>query len=175
MSYCIQCGTKLKSLLQENRQRLTCPKCGWIHYTQLKVSAAGLIELDGALLLVRRRSQPWMGSWYLPAGYVEADEDPSYAAVREVQEETGLVVHPNTLFGSYYFDDDPRGNGLLLVYNCQIIDGNLELNDEVDAAGFYHPVSLPEQLTGAGHDRAIKEWAARQEVWQDQWRHGIKH
>lgn len=175
MAYCIQCGTELKNLSLENRKRLACPKCGWVHYAQLKVSAAGLIEFEGSVLLVRRNTQPWLGSWYLPAGYVEADEDPSLAAVREVREETGLVVQPDSLFGSYYFDDDPRGNGLLLVYNCQIIEGGIELNSEVISAGFFHAISLPKLLTGAGHDRAIKEWAARQEVWQGQWRQGLMH
>lgn len=175
MAFCIQCGTELTTMILENRQRLACPECGWVHYAHLKVSAAGLIELDGSLLLVRRNTQPWQGAWYLPAGYVEADEDPSLAAIREVREETGLMVRPGGLFGSYYFDDDPRGNGLLLVYNCEIIEGGIELNEEVDAAGFFRPISLPAQLTGAGHDRAIEEWAARQEVWQDQWRQGIKH
>lgn len=175
MAFCIQCGTELTPLTQEGRQRLSCPKCGWIHYEHLKVSAAGLIELDGTLLLVRRNTEPWLGAWYLPAGYVEADEDPSLAAAREVREETGLLVQAGNLVGSYYFDDDPRGNGLLLVYNCDIIEGGIELNAEVDAAGFFNPLSMPELLTGAGHDRAIREWAARQEVWQDQWRQGLMH
>jgi len=175
MAFCHQCGTELNSVLLEGRQRLICPRCSWVHYEQLKVSAAGLIELDGTLLLVRRNTEPWLGDWYLPAGYVEADEDPSLAAEREVKEETGLVVRSGSLFGSYYFDDDPRGNGLLLVYNCEIVEGGIELNAEVEAAGFFNPLSLPEKLTGAGHDRAIRDWAVRQEVWQDQWRQGLMH
>ena len=175
MAYCFQCGTELNEKLQENNLRLICPECGWVYYPQLKVSAAGLIEVDGSLLLVRRNTQPWLGTWYLPAGYVEADEDPAFAAAREVREETGLIIRPTMLFGSYYFEDDPRGKGLLLVYQCEILEGNITINEEVDAVGFFHPSSLPEQLTGAGHDRAIKEWAFRQEIWQGQWRQGIKH
>ena len=175
MAYCFHCGTELETKTLENILRLVCPACGWVHYQQLKVSAAGLIEVDGSLLLVRRNTEPWLGSWYLPAGYVEADEDPSLAAAREVREETGLIVQPESLFGTYFFDDDPRGNGLLLVYLCHVLVGEITINHEVTAAGFFHPAGLPEQLTGAGHDRAIKDWAARQEVWQGQWRREIKH
>lgn len=175
MAFCFQCGTELNRKSFEKYSRLTCLKCGWVYYPQLKVSAAGLIDLDGSLLLVRRNTEPWLGSWYLPAGYVEADEDPAQAAVREVMEETGLIVQTDALFGSYYFDDDPRGNGLLLVFNCRIVDGNITINEEISAAGFFQPARLPELLAGAGHERAIKEWAARLDVWQDHWNRGMKH
>jgi hypothetical protein len=37
---------------------------------------------DGRLLLLQRSRDPWRGAWNLPAGYVEADEDPARAAGR---------------------------------------------------------------------------------------------
>lgn len=164
MNHCFQCGTGLNEMILDNRVRLACPNCGWVHYDQLKVSAAAQVESDGCLLLVRRSQNPWRGCWYLPAGFVEADEDPAQAALRELLEETGLIGSDPEIIGSYYFDDDPRGNGVLLVYRCGLISGRLIESNEVDRAEYFSAVNLPEPLTGAGHERAIHAWVEQHEV-----------
>ena len=53
---------------------------------------AVLVEDDGQVLLVRRANEPQRGLWTLPAGFVDAGEDPVLAAERECLEETGLRV-----------------------------------------------------------------------------------
>lgn len=117
-----------------------------------------MIVKNDNLLLVRRVFEPWKDNWYLPAGYVEVDENPCEAARREVFEETGLVVKVGRLLGGYYFDDDPRGNGFLLIYECRIRSGNLILTPETNEAGFFSREQLPRPLAGAGHKQAILDW-----------------
>ncbi|HWQ05394.1 MAG TPA: NUDIX hydrolase [Longilinea sp.] len=151
------CGSALETIWNE-RERETCPHCGWAYYPQLKLSAAGMIVKNDNLLLVRRVFEPWKDCWYLPAGYVEIDEDPRVAARREVLEETGLIVHAGQLLGGYYFDDDPRGNGFLLIYECRVWSGELILTPETNEAGFFSREQLPQPLAGAGHERAILDW-----------------
>ena len=63
---------------------------------------------DGCLLLIRRTHEPFGEQWNVPAGYVEIDEDPAHAVVREVYEETGLPVEIGRLVNVYFFNDDPR-------------------------------------------------------------------
>src|ERR1700689_5143949 len=41
------------------------------------------------------------GLWRLPGGAIELNEHPADAAVRECQEETGLLVEPNAIIGAF--------------------------------------------------------------------------
>lgn len=59
--------------------------------TKLAVGAV-VFRADGAVLLVRRARPPAAGTWTLPGGKVEPGESLEAAVVREVREETALVV-----------------------------------------------------------------------------------
>ena len=142
----------------EHRSRSTCPACGWIYYEQLRVGVGAIIERDGRILLLRRATDPWRGHWNLPAGFVEADEAPSCAVEREVWEETALEVQESELIEAFYYDDDPRGNGVFLVYACDIVDGVLHNNFESTELRFFASHDIPDRLCGAGHARAIRAW-----------------
>lgn len=56
-------------------------------------------DADGRLLLIRRGQEPGRGLWSLPGGRVEPGESDAQAVVREVAEETGLLVRPGRLLG----------------------------------------------------------------------------
>ena len=157
-NFCLQCGTRLDVREMDGRGRAVCPKCGWVYYEQLKVGAAALVVQDGRLLLLQRGHEPFKGLWNIPAGYVEANEAPARAAERETFEECGLRISAGRLVDAYYFDDDPRGNGVLLVYACELLGGELRVNVESAAAGFFAADELPAPLALAGHNQAIETW-----------------
>lgn len=161
MNFCPQCGNELVTRSVEGRERPTCPRCGFVAYQHLKVGAAVIARRGKQMVLLRRSREPFAGCWSLPAGYVEADEAPADAAVRECREETGLDVAVDGLFGVYFFDDDPRGHGVLIVYLATIVGGELGDGDEGPAA-FFSPDELPAPLAGAGHSPALHDWAQAQ-------------
>lgn len=156
--FCLMCGSQMHNREIDGRQRAQCPDCGWVYYQHIKLSAAVLIEKDGQLLLLRRAQPPWQGSWNLPAGYLEVDETPEQAAVREVREETGLDVEIDRLLGNYFFDDDPRGNGLLVVFAGHSVGGRLIGSAESLGHAYFSPGVLPEKICGAGHSRVVQAW-----------------
>lgn len=144
--------------VEEDRPREVCPACDWIFYPHLKVAVAAQIELGGQLLLLKRAYDPWKGYWNLPAGYVEVDETLEDAVVREVFEETGFRVRTEQLVGNYFFNDDPRGNGILLVFRAVIVSGDLHTNHESAEISYFSWDSLPMNICGAGHLRAVAAW-----------------
>lgn len=160
MKYCADCGAPLVLQLEESSQkeRACCTECGHIHYRQLKVGAGALIERDKRLLLLQRAKAPFAGCWNLPAGYVEADESPIQAVIREVYEEVGLQAEVTDLIDVYFFNDDPRGNGILIIYRCLVVDGALSESEEAIAPTFFTSKDIPRDLAGGGHDQAIAAW-----------------
>ncbi len=60
------------------------------HASLRHVVVHGIVEKDGALLLVKRAPRLLEGGkWSLPSGYMERDETAAECAVRELREETG--------------------------------------------------------------------------------------
>ncbi len=142
----------------DHHERETCPQCGWIYYPHLKLGAGVLLEQQGRILLVQRKNEPWKGNWYLPAGYVEVNESPAQAAIREAREETGLEVQVDRLLDALFFTDDPRGNGLLILYRGKITGGSLRSSPETGKPQFFAPEEIPNNLAGGCHDLAIRAW-----------------
>ena len=68
---------------------VTCDECnGWLN-PALAVDAA--VQRGEDVLLIQRKYPPMVGYWGLPGGFVERDENPLDAVLRELKEETGLT------------------------------------------------------------------------------------
>jgi ADP-ribose pyrophosphatase YjhB (NUDIX family) len=160
--YCLNCGHRLEKQKIENRVRDICLDCGWVNYVQLKVTAGVLVVQNSKLLLVQRAIDPWKGYWYLPAGYVESDENPIHAAEREAREETGFEIHAEKILEIYFYNDDPRGNGLLILYSGRIKSGKIMINKEAKAIKFFYPEEIKTlKLAGGSHNTAIHDYLTR--------------
>jgi 8-oxo-dGTP diphosphatase len=160
--FCLMCGTKLEPKTIEGINREICPHCGWIYYEILKVSAGVRIEKEERLLLVQRGINPWFGKWYMPAGFVEVNEEPYQGAIREAFEETGLHVSIKNLVDIYTYTDDPRGNGVVMLYDADIVGGELSVTPETLAAGFFSAEEIVEmEFAGATVKKEIDDWLAK--------------
>src|SRR6266508_6846582 len=69
------------------------------------VAVDGVVLLEGRLVAVRRRNDPFRGLPALPGGFVELGETCEQAVVREVREETGLRTRVARLVGVF---SDPK-------------------------------------------------------------------
>ena len=59
-------------------------------YLNPALAADAAVRRGDTILLVQRKYPPNPGSWVLPGGFVDRDEDPEHAVVRELKEEAGL-------------------------------------------------------------------------------------
>jgi ADP-ribose pyrophosphatase YjhB (NUDIX family) len=143
VNFCPQCGSALTQAERFGRLRPVCTACGWIYFADPKVAAAVLLEQGDQVLLVRRAIDPARGLWTLPAGFVDAGEDPARAAERECLEETGLTVEVTGLMEVLFGQEHPRGAHILIVYHARLISGVLAGQDDVDQAAFFPRNDLP--------------------------------
>jgi len=86
---------------------------------------------------------PFQGLWSLPAGFVNAFELPEDAVVREVLEETGLVVKVVRLATVLSGREHPRGADILLVYQVERVGGALQAGDDAGDAAWFALDALP--------------------------------
>lgn len=143
VKYCPRCGT---AVVQENRfgrQRAVCPQCDWVYFADPKVAVAALILRQRKILLVQRANEPYRGFWTLPAGFVDAGEDPAEAVVRECLEETGLEMRVIALLDLLAGQEHARGAHILIVYRGEILAGEMKPGDDADQVGFYDLNELP--------------------------------
>jgi 8-oxo-dGTP diphosphatase len=141
--YCPRCGAAVVYAERFGKLRAVCPQCRWIHFADPKVAAAVLVEQDGRVLLVRRANEPFRGMWTLPAGFVDAGEDPAEAASRECLEETGLTVRINRVVDVVAGREHPRGADFIIVYAAEVLSGDLAPADDADAADWFERAQLP--------------------------------
>lgn len=118
LSYCSQCGAELTTVHREGRLRQYCSTCDWVHSRNPKPCAGVLVVDEDELLLVKRTAPPEVGSWSLPAGYLEVDKPPADGAVRELEEKTGVQTAADKLtLHDTAFVEHPDGRYVLvLVY-----------------------------------------------------------
>lgn len=102
----------------DDRERLVCAECGYIHYENPKIVVGSVVVHGDRVLLCRRAIQPRRGFWTLPAGYLEARETVIDGAKREALEEACAEIDVTDLFAVYNI---PRLSQVHLFFRARLL------------------------------------------------------
>src|SRR4051812_14736140 len=99
----------------------------------LMPSVGAIIFNDRGEILLQRSSDD--GKWYTPGGAIDPHEQPADAVVREVEEETGLIVKPVRIISveTSPIVTYPNGHQVQYVgtsFLCEVLGGTLQVNDD---------------------------------------------
>jgi ADP-ribose pyrophosphatase YjhB (NUDIX family) len=158
-TYCPHCAAPLADDFVFGRVRRRCRYCGFIQFQDPKVAVAGLVNDGGRVLLVRRAAVPRIGFWALPAGYMDADELPEEAVVREIAEETGIATRAVELHSIAPLAGWNERRGILLIYRAEPLGGALAAQDDVSEARWFAPDEIPwAELAFESTAQVLREW-----------------
>ena len=103
-----------------------------------KIGSAAVVQNEiGALLLGRRGKEPNLGKWVMPGGKIEWGETIDEAVVREVYEETGLVVKAVERLGIFEIVTDDE-HSLFVLTRCEpTMYGRLKAGDDLADVGWF--------------------------------------
>ncbi len=107
-------------------RRVCSDSCGYIYWDNPTPVVAAVVEHEGELILAHNKLWP-MKFYALITGFLEKNEVPHEAVLREVEEELGLKAHTPTFIGHYGFD---RMNQLIIAYHV-IGEGEIVLGEEL--------------------------------------------
>lgn len=136
-----------------------------INYKKPSITAdVILLSQEGKVLVMKRNTQPYKDTWVFPGGFIDEGEDPKTAALRELEEETGISAAPVKIcFNEVFYKKgrDPRGWIMTLSYvikiNHQPVPQITTNNDgEQEAGGFMWvtPLELLKLNMGFDHHEA---------------------
>ena len=150
-------------------------------YVTPKVAVGAIVGNEsGEILLVRRRES---GVWLYPTGWADVGYSPAEVAMKEVEEETGIIAEPVQLLG--VVDGMRMGFSrfgmYMLLFHLRATGGELDGHPlETDGVGWFAPDALPTPTAGAqwwgemafaaigGARSAATFDAPRERTWRDE-------
>jgi ADP-ribose pyrophosphatase YjhB (NUDIX family) len=115
---------------------------------------ASIVVVDRNILIVKRGNQPYRGRWCLPTGFAETGESIEAAAVRELEEETGLVGKVVSLIDVDSCTNEFYGDLLFITYEVEPYAGALKPGTDTVATRYCSAEKIP-RLAFRSHLKAI--------------------
>lgn len=153
MKFCPLCASPLGEGLVDNEIRVCCPNqsCGFVHFENPTPVVAVLVETPDGVVMAHNVSWP-AGVYSIITGFLEKGEDPKLCALRETEEELGLISDEATLIGVYPFE---RMNQVIIAYYVKA-QGAITLNHELDDYKLVPAEEVKPWRFGTG--LAVKDW-----------------
>ena len=99
---------------------------------------------DPYVLLIQRKNEPYKNCWAFPGGFMEIDETIEQCAVRELREETGLIVNNLEQLGCFSaVDRDPRERVITITFWKLIDMQEVKGGDDATKAQWFKISELP--------------------------------
>ena len=135
--HCFECGAELVERELEGEGIVPfCPRCGQYRFPMYNVAVSMIVinEQTGEILLIKQYGRP---HFILVAGYVNRGEQLEHAVVREIKEETGMVVSHIKFNRTSFFEPS---NTLMCNFTAFVKDASeLSPNSEIDSYQWFTP------------------------------------
>ena len=119
------------------------------------VDAAIISRVDKKILLIQRKYDPFAGRWAFPGGFMDMDETPEEAIIRELEEETHITGVELSQFKTYgALGRDPRGRTISTLF-IGFVDHSTDIKPK------------------GGDDAAEARWFSLEEIPQLAFDHGV--
>ncbi len=144
LEFCSNCGKKNQYGHIDGNVRYHCDQCYTIHYENPKPTATLICPRKEKIVLVKRAKEPGKGRWGLPGGFIEREESPEIAAIRELKEETNLDGNIVSVLGTCSQFNTMHGDILLIGMEVEINDwSRLQPGDDAAAAKLFNISKIP--------------------------------
>lgn len=156
--YCPYCSHLLEFLLKNDKTISFCRNCNKPIYQHTpQTSACILLNKSSEVLFVKRKNDPFKSLWSLPAGFVEYEENPVDAGLRELKEETNIKAEYDHVVGIYLADDHSKTYSILTVIMVKNAKGELNFADDATDCKYFNPKKLP-QMAFKAQVKAIEDY-----------------
>ena len=163
--YCTYCSGKLSEKKEGDILRDYCSTCDVFYYDNPLPVASNIVMKDRNILLVKRKNAPFKGLWCLPMGFAESGESIESAALRELEEETGIIGKIVNLVSVESGNNDTYGDLLHLTFETEWTGGELMAGDDASALNFFPFAKLPD-MAFRSNVTAIEEFvSSKEEYW----------
>ena len=156
-SYCSYCGHPFASDQPWPRR---CEHCHNVTFQNPLPVAVLLLPVDNGLLVVRRAIQPRLGQLALPGGYIELGETWQAAAARELSEEAGITLAPQTI-RDFRVHSAPDGTVLIFGLASPVRAVDLPPFTPTSEASERVILTTPVELAFSLHTQAVTEFFQR--------------
>jgi 8-oxo-dGTP diphosphatase len=118
-------------------------------FPEIPLVGVGAVIIENArVVLVKRAHPPLQAQWSIPGGVLEVGELVCQAAVREAQEETGLIVEAGELLGVYdrvlrNAEKRVQYHYVLIDFLCRRISGELRAGSDAAEVRWFRQQELP--------------------------------
>lgn len=141
--YCPYCSGRVTRKTENGTRREYCPRCNLFFYDNPLPVVSTILVRDRRVLLVKRGNEPYRGKWCLPSGFAESGENIVEAALRELEEETGvkgriIQLRDVDSCSNYFY-----GDLLFLTFEAEQTGGTLRAGDDATAVRFFPFERIP--------------------------------